>query len=145
MIEISVTRGFGSVESLTVICAVIVTSLSLGGQMEFGDSVTVRDGAIESVILTMANGERLVTMPQMIPPVGPEDVTSRHTPFSKWSRRIALPDGNDCAGTLTQTVTVYVKGEKTKEVAETFLLKLSGALNATLANTQATGTIQNDD
>jgi streptogramin lyase len=49
------------------------------------------------------------------------------------------------AGTLSQTITIYVKGDTSKEVAETFLLKLSGAVNAALAATQATGTIQNDD
>jgi hypothetical protein len=49
------------------------------------------------------------------------------------------------AGQMSQTITVYVKGDKTKESNENFLVKLSSAVNATLGASQATGLIQNDD
>jgi hypothetical protein len=46
---------------------------------------------------------------------------------------------------LTQTVAISVNGDTEFEQDETFLVKLSGAVNATIATSQATGTIQNDD
>lgn len=48
-------------------------------------------------------------------------------------------------GQTTQTVTVAVIGDTLVEADETFRLVLSGAVNATLATTQATATIVNDD
>ena len=49
------------------------------------------------------------------------------------------------AGQTTRTVTVPVKGDKTKEPNETLFLNLSGAVNATISDAQAQGTIINDD
>ena len=49
-------------------------------------------------------------------------------------------------GVMTQKVTVYVKGDKLREKDETLALKLSNpSPNAYLGNSQATGTIVNDD
>jgi uncharacterized protein YodC (DUF2158 family) len=63
--------------------------------------------------------------------------------------------GNDYAaasGTLTfapsvatQTVSVTVNGDPAVESNETFVVNLSDAINATIADAQATGTIVNDD
>ncbi|MCB8947300.1 MAG: CSLREA domain-containing protein [Ardenticatenaceae bacterium] len=46
---------------------------------------------------------------------------------------------------LSQTVSVTIHGDTTNESNETFQLTLSGVSNATLGNSQATGTITNDD
>jgi hypothetical protein len=48
-------------------------------------------------------------------------------------------------GPLTQDVTVLVNGDVLNEADENFVLNLSGAVNATLTDTSATGTIVNDD
>jgi hypothetical protein len=48
-------------------------------------------------------------------------------------------------GEIKKTITVRVKGDTVKEPNETFLLKLSTAINATIADAQGQGTIRNDD
>ncbi len=48
-------------------------------------------------------------------------------------------------GTTSGTIRVTVFGDVTPENGETFLLDLSGVVNATLANAQALGTILDDD
>src|SRR5262249_19349912 len=48
-------------------------------------------------------------------------------------------------GGISQTVNVPINGDTTPEVDETFLLNLANVVNATLADGQATGTIQDDD
>jgi subtilisin family serine protease/ribosomal protein L35AE/L33A len=47
--------------------------------------------------------------------------------------------------TATQTISVTVTGDATVEPTETFLVTLSGAVNAGIGDAQATGTITNDD
>ncbi len=49
------------------------------------------------------------------------------------------------AGITTQQITVLVNGDTTNESNETFFVNLSSPTNATLANTQGTATIINDD
>ncbi len=49
------------------------------------------------------------------------------------------------AGQTSRTVTVPVRGDQTKEANETFFLNLSEAVNATISDAQALGTINNDD
>ena len=49
------------------------------------------------------------------------------------------------AGTLTQSITVTVNGDRTAEANETFTVTLSNAINATVATAVATVTITNDD
>lgn len=49
------------------------------------------------------------------------------------------------AGQVSKTITVFVKGDKTRESNESFLVKLSSAVNATIGTSQATGAITNDD
>ncbi len=46
---------------------------------------------------------------------------------------------------LSQTVTVTVNGDTKYEVDETFFVNLANAVNATIADPQGQGTIQNDD
>ncbi len=46
-------------------------------------------------------------------------------------------------GTTTQTITVHVVGDLIQEPDETFFINLSSATNATLADAQGTGTIEN--
>lgn len=65
---------------------------------------------------------------------------------------IAGDDYNFVSGTLTfnpgettKTITVAVKGDKTRESDETFRVNLSGADGATISDTQGSGTIRNDD
>ena len=48
-------------------------------------------------------------------------------------------------GDLAKPVTVLVNGDTAAEPSETFLVNLSGASNAAIANPQATGTISDDD
>jgi hypothetical protein len=49
------------------------------------------------------------------------------------------------AGVTTQTIAVTVNGDTTAEANETFVVNLSGATNATIADTQGVGTINNND
>jgi hypothetical protein len=49
------------------------------------------------------------------------------------------------AGQTTQTITVNVKGDTSVESNETLVVNLGPASNATIADGQGTGTIQNDD
>ncbi|MGQ0622837.1 MAG: beta strand repeat-containing protein [Panacagrimonas sp.] len=49
------------------------------------------------------------------------------------------------AGTLMQQIQVTVKGNTLREPGETFFVNLSSPRGATLANSRATGTINNDD
>jgi CSLREA domain-containing protein len=48
-------------------------------------------------------------------------------------------------GVTTQTVTVNVNGDTTVEPSETFVVNLTGAVNATIATGTGVGTILNDD
>lgn len=48
-------------------------------------------------------------------------------------------------GDLTKTINVTINGDTTDEFNETFLVSLSGATNATIAGSPATGTITDDD
>jgi uncharacterized delta-60 repeat protein len=48
-------------------------------------------------------------------------------------------------GQTTQTITVLVNGDTTNEADESFMIGLSSATNATIANATGTGTITNDD
>jgi ELWxxDGT repeat protein len=48
-------------------------------------------------------------------------------------------------GDTTKLITVTVDGDTTIELDETFLVNLSGAVNATIADTQGVGKIRNDD
>ena len=52
---------------------------------------------------------------------------------------------NFSAGDTSKTITVKVAGDYLDELDETFLVKLSGPTNATLARGQAPGTIRDDD
>ena len=49
------------------------------------------------------------------------------------------------AGQVSKVITVYVRGDARVEETETFNVRLSGAVGATLVRTEATGTILNDD
>ncbi len=48
-------------------------------------------------------------------------------------------------GSLTQQIAVVINGDATVETDETFVVNLSNAVNATITDAQATGTITNDD
>jgi hypothetical protein len=48
-------------------------------------------------------------------------------------------------GQTSQTITVLVRGDKRKEANETFFVNLTGANNGTISDSQAVGTIVNDD
>src|SRR5262249_62299261 len=48
-------------------------------------------------------------------------------------------------GETTKTITVEVKGDRSREADETFFLNLSGVVNALLEDNQGLGTIRNDD
>lgn len=49
------------------------------------------------------------------------------------------------AGSTSATITVVVNGDTNVEGDETFFINLSGAVNATISDSQGQGTIQNDD
>jgi hypothetical protein len=48
-------------------------------------------------------------------------------------------------GSMSTTITVTVRGDKKKELNETFLVNLTGATDGTIADNQGAGTIVNDD
>ncbi|VAW40712.1 hypothetical protein MNBD_CHLOROFLEXI01-4317 [hydrothermal vent metagenome] len=48
-------------------------------------------------------------------------------------------------GSLSQTISVMVNGDEDSEENEQFFINLTGSANATLGNSQAVGTISNDD
>ncbi len=48
-------------------------------------------------------------------------------------------------GELTKVITIEVNGDITSEATEQFFVRLSNAINATIIDDKATGTIQNDD
>ena len=48
-------------------------------------------------------------------------------------------------GEISKTVTVTVNGDKSIELDETFFVNLTAAINATISDSQAEGTITNDD
>ncbi len=48
-------------------------------------------------------------------------------------------------GTMSETFTVTVRGDKKKEAHETFVVNLSAASEATISDSQGVGTITNDD
>jgi hypothetical protein len=48
-------------------------------------------------------------------------------------------------GQTTATITILVRGDKTKEPNETFFVNLTGATNATISDSQGVATIVNDD
>jgi uncharacterized repeat protein (TIGR01451 family) len=52
---------------------------------------------------------------------------------------------NFALGETNKNINVIIKGDTLYEFDETFVVNLSGAVNATIANSQATGTILNDD
>jgi ribosomal protein L35AE/L33A len=49
------------------------------------------------------------------------------------------------AGTTTQTISVTIRGDQSRESNETFVVNLSAATNATIADSQGVCTILNDD
>jgi hypothetical protein len=49
------------------------------------------------------------------------------------------------AGIVSQTIAIQVVGDTTSEANETFVLNLRSPTNVTIAKTQGTGTILNDD
>ncbi len=49
------------------------------------------------------------------------------------------------AGVTTQTITVTIRGDTTRESNETFVMNLSNGSNATIADSQGICTILNDD
>jgi hypothetical protein len=57
---------------------------------------------------------------------------------SDWTRYIYQ-------GTTSYVVDVAVRGDRTREANETFLVNLTGVVDATIADGQGQGTIQNDD
>lgn len=70
-----------------------------------------------------------------------------HGPNSTNDLDLTLTNGTVtfAVGELIQTITVLVNGDTDLEPHEFFYVVLSNPTNATLANTQATGTIVNDD
>jgi len=61
--------------------------------------------------------------------------------YTAGSGTVSFPAGS----TGSQTITVAVNGDTDIELDETFLVNLTGATNATLADAQGMGTILNDD
>jgi hypothetical protein len=48
-------------------------------------------------------------------------------------------------GTTSRTITVNVKGDRTRESEEVFYVNLSGATGAVIQSGQGTGVVRNDD
>lgn len=80
------------------------------------------------------------------------DNTSTVDYFTSQGTALSGSDYQATSGSLTflpnqteRTVTVYVNGDRTSEPNETFFLNLTSPFFATLSNSQAEGTIVNDD
>jgi chitinase len=62
------------------------------------------------------------------------------TDYDAVSGTVTIP-----AGRTTWAVYVTVRSDRKREADETFLVNLSNAIGATIADAQAVGTIRNDD
>ena len=110
-------------------------SLAIGDvSVNEGNGVT---SAIFTVTLSAANTTQTVTV---------------NFASADGSAKVATRDYAAVSGTLTfapgqtsQTIVVFVTGDKKKEKDETFFVNLSGPSNATIARGQGRGTIINDD
>ena len=111
-----------SMPALTISDATVTEGNSATKSMVFTVSLSSATGAV-SVTYATLNGTA----------VAPAD-------FGAVSGVLTFP-----ANTLSRTITVTVNGDTILESDETFTLELSNPFGATLTNTQATGTIKNDD
>jgi hypothetical protein len=107
--------------------------------------------SVGNVSVTEGNsGSTLATFTVSLAPASTQTVTVNYATAP--GTATAGSDYTSTSGTLTftpgqtsRTVSVAVVGDLSYEANETFTLNLSGAVNATLANSAATGTIVNDD
>jgi len=97
---------------------------SLSKQMTF--TVTLSAPASTAVTYAIATADGTA--------IAPTDYTSK-----------SLTGQSIAAGATSKTFTVAVKGDKTVESNETFLVNVTSVVGATVADGQATGTITNDD
>ena len=104
--------------------------------------VTVAEGdvgtvdAVFTVQLLPVSGQEVTVVAQTAD--GTADAGSDYLPLAPTILRFP-------PGTAAQTVTVKVIGDVTDEADETFFVRLSGSQNATIATSEAVGTIQDDD
>ena len=69
------------------------------------------------------------------------DGTAQHgNDFEGGAGTLVIP-----AGATSGRIAVAIKGDIVREATESFVLRLSGAVNATIADPEATATITNDD
>ncbi len=109
-------------------------------------SLSIGDVAVKEGKSGIRNATFTVTLSKVIDvPVTVEYATSNGT--AKAPSDYEATDGTLTfdPGETSMTVTVKVKGDKTKEKNETFFVDLSDATNATIDDGQGKGAIQNDD
>ena len=78
-------------------------------------------------------------------PASVEFATANGTASSGSDYTAATGTVNFAAGEATKTITVLVNGDTTTEPDETFIVALSNPVDATIADSQGQGTIENDD
>jgi hypothetical protein len=101
--------------------------------MAEGDAGTV--SAVFTVSLSAASGKTVAT----------NYATADLTALAGGDYQQASGTLNFAAGELTKTVAVLVNGDTSKEANETFLLNLTNPVNATIADAQGVGTINDND
>ena len=97
-----------------------------------------------------ASGTRAITFKVRLDQASSQTVTVKYATAN--GTAVSGSDYNATSGTLTftagqveKTITVYVKGDTTKEADEKFFVNLSSPVNAAIADGQAAGIIRNDD
>ncbi|MBI4259050.1 MAG: hypothetical protein HY658_00655 [Actinobacteria bacterium] len=121
------------------------------GSFRFTECVGVDEGPALSVDdVTVAEGDTAVFTVRLDPPNGSDTVTvdyatasgsaTQGTDFPAVSGSLEFPPGE-----VTRTVSVPTTQDAVFEHDETFFLRLTGAVNATIADPEGMGTILNDD
>jgi sugar lactone lactonase YvrE len=120
--------------------AVLITNDDVAPQLSI-DDVTVAEGNV---------GPILAVFTVTLAPASSQTVTVNFATAD--DSAIAGQDYQAASGTLTftpgvtnQTLTVFVIGDEQIEMNETFLVNLSGAVNAEISDNQGVGTIADDD
>ncbi|HXG64526.1 MAG TPA: Calx-beta domain-containing protein, partial [Blastocatellia bacterium] len=127
-----------------------------GNTSEFSACVTVANPTLPDLSITDASimegntGTAIMSFTVSLSPAGSQAVTVQYTTAD--GTATADSDYQPASGTLTfnpgetsKVIGVQVIGDLTDEPDETFLVRLSNASNASIADQEATGTIQDDD
>lgn len=146
------TKTFASVAAGRTISATATTTLTAGQTSEISAAVAQLP-ALTIADVSTAEGASGTTDFTFTLTLGAASATDVTVDFS--TANATATAGSDfvattgtltfAAGELTKTITVPLLGDTTIEQTETLLLNLSNATGATISDSQAVGTITNDD